>query len=343
MRAGRTVVTNFCLSGAGRKGGSPVQRRAGRRSCGHCAALAGVTVADRRVGRPVGGLGRSSLGQSAPQPPPDVAQLRPVCTSFTFGPHDTTAGRATDASHRWERGPGGRATRTTDRRHGHRGPAHGSPGRRDPGRFTGRGRDHAGGTGDAGNAQAGLGDDAGLPAADRAGLRRPDPRGRPGPRRRRRHRPALQRPHAGRLDPALGRLEPRRRGHPDRLHQRPLGRLRHDDRPGTAADPRVRLRRGRRQAGRRRLQQRRPHRRRRRPRGYLAAAQLPVGRGDLAAVRLRRPPPTSPSPATGTATGATAWASGGERSGSCCRRRRPRAARPPRPTPSRSAGPATSA
>ena len=119
------------------------------------------------------------------------------------------------------------------------------------------------------------------------GLRRPDARRRPGPRRRRRHRPALQRPHAGRLDPALGRLEPRRRRHPDRLHQRSLGRLRRDGRPDTDAVPRVRLRHGRRQAGRRRLQPRRPHRRRCRRAATLAAAQLPVGRGDLAPVRLR--------------------------------------------------------
>ena len=141
---------------------------------------------------------------------------------------------------------------------------------------------------DARGAQARDRDRAGVPDAHRPRLRRPDARRRPGPRRRRRHRPAVQRPHPGRLDPALGRLEPRRRRHADRLHQRPLGRLRRDGRPDADAVARVRLRHGRRQAGRGRLQPRRPHRRRRRPRQRLAAAQLPVGRGDLAPVRVRR-------------------------------------------------------
>ena len=76
--------------------------------------------------------------------------------------------------------------------------------------------------------------------------------------------------------------------------------------------------------------------------GYLAAARLPVGRGDLAAVRIRDRHRRPASPATGTATAATAWASVAARSGSCSRCRRHRGAKRRRPTPSPSAAVATS-
>ena len=46
---------------------------------------------------------------------------------------------------------------------------------------------------------------------------------------------ALPGADTGRLDPAVGRLEPRRRLHPGDLHRRSLGRLRRDDRPDAGA------------------------------------------------------------------------------------------------------------
>ena len=57
--------------------------------------------------------------------------------------------------------------------------------------------------------------------------------GCPGPRLRRRPREALPRADPGRLEAAVGRLEPRRRLHAGRRHQRPLGDLRRDARLGT--------------------------------------------------------------------------------------------------------------
>ena len=130
-------------------------------------------------------------------------------------------------------------------------------------------------TGDAACPDPRQGHGPGVPDAHRAGLRRTDPGRRPG------SEAGTVAPTSGstcrlrRSTAALGRLEPGRRLHPRRLHQRPLGV--YDAMVGSGTDPRtrVRLRHGRRQAGRGRLQQGTPDLRRRGPRQLWLLRKVP--------------------------------------------------------------------